>query len=87
MKTQYVLPILFTLATALTSTQVTASGLSYDPYENYYRDYYGIDFDGITKAAIDKAKKELAKKSAERKTKKIKNDSVDMADPTNFYKW
>lgn len=44
MKTQTILPILLSLGTALVSSQAIADGLTYDPYENYYHDYYGIDF-------------------------------------------
>ncbi len=43
MKTRYLLPILLTATTLLTANAAFASGQSYDPYENYYNQFYGMD--------------------------------------------
>lgn len=43
MKTKIILPALFALGAAFTSTQAIATGMTYDPYANYYGTYYGID--------------------------------------------
>jgi hypothetical protein len=43
MKTRYLLPTLLTATVLLTATTAFASGQSYDPYENYYNQFYGMD--------------------------------------------
>ena len=43
MKTRYLLPALLALGAVATSSQAIADGLTYDPYANYYGQYYGID--------------------------------------------
>lgn len=43
MKIKIMLPVLFALGAAFTSTQAIATGMTYDPYANYYNSYYGID--------------------------------------------
>jgi hypothetical protein len=43
MKTRYILPALLTATTLLTTATAFASGQTYDPYENYYKQYYGMD--------------------------------------------
>lgn len=42
MKTQYILPALLALVVTSTTTQAFAAGLTYDPYESYYHEFYGI---------------------------------------------
>ena len=42
MKTRYLLPTLFTATALLTASTAFASGQNYDPYENYYNQFYGM---------------------------------------------
>lgn len=42
MKIQYILPALLALGFVTTSIPAVADGLTYDPYGDYYSQYYGI---------------------------------------------
>ncbi len=86
MKT-YILSALLVLGVTVTSTQAIATGLTYDPYENYYSQFYGID-QQQTIAPKD------AVKTSEDDPKDVSNrisqdaDLMDsMADPSNYYSW
>lgn len=86
MNTQYILPTIVLFATV--TTQAMATGLSYDPYENYYRDYYGIDADKITKEAIARIEVVSPDLTAQLNNgKTIDEDFSEFADPSNFFNW
>ena len=82
MKTQNILPILLALGIAATATLASAEGLTYDPYENYYSKYYGIEAELITAQTADT----LPEVSPEAKIV-THLDDADMANPLNYYKW
>lgn len=53
MKKNYALTALITLVVAVSFSQANASGLTYDPSENYYSTYYGIGSqDSVSTTAI-----------------------------------
>ena len=81
MKTQYVLPVIFALGTVVASTQAMATGLTYDPYADYYSAYYGIGAE--TTAPIVSLDKGI---DAQTTTPIVSLDD-DMADPRNYYNW
>ena len=87
MKAQYVLPALFVLAATVATSQAMATGLTYDPYENYYHDYYGIDAEEIARQAIAKSEEQSKQLDATEKAKKVEEDTTEYADPRNFYTW
>ena len=52
MKNKLALTALITLVAAVSFSQVSASGLTYDPSENYYRTYYGIGEENATNIVV-----------------------------------
>jgi len=81
MKAQYVLPVILALGTVVVSTQAMATGMTYDPYADYYNTYYDI---GAQKTAPTVSLEKGV--DAQTTTPTISLDD-DMADPRNYYKW
>ena len=95
MKTHYILSTLLALGVLTTSSQLMADGLTYDPYENYYSEYYGINAaDGLADVSTDTAdfyeKYYNTSYDADGLATKKQSDVdlyEELADPTNYYKW
>jgi hypothetical protein len=76
------------------SAQTLASGLTYDPYEIYYGNYYGVGVDAAT--ARTSPQEEMTSNRPYNKTlikTHVKVEVItstvdaDMANPMNFYNW
>jgi len=56
---KYLLTTILALSATVLTTQVSATGMTYDPYQNYYSKYYGIGVEEAT-TPVKAATKERA---------------------------
>ncbi len=103
MKKHIILPALFLMGATIASTYVVADGLTYDPYENYYSEFYGIGEISTTQLEPQvEINSDFYDPYAEYyntyygidglvenviTTIEPESNDADMADPRNFYKW
>ncbi len=86
MKTRYLLPTLFTATALLTATTAFASGQSYDPYENYYNQFYGMGSSASQPESQRRAnRRELMKQSVVPLKKKAATSNGPYADYYGLY--
>lgn len=90
MKTHSILPVLLAAGTAVASVQTLAAGMTYDPYDDYYSEYYGAGSE--FKATQVQAEAPLFSENDDTHQNKhvavvTSTDQDDMADPGNYYNW
>jgi len=88
MKKHYILSTLVASVAALSLSQAIASGMTYDPYENYYNNFYGTaSYSSASESSNSLvADKQVQKNKVVSKAAPTQSE-LYMADPLNFYNW
>lgn len=91
MSKQYISTALIALAAALSFSQSAATGLTYDPCENYYDNFYGMnDSVSVTTSSVHDNVDVLAPYDGyytRYHSTDIDDATLAMEDPQNYYQW
>ena len=76
---------ILSLAISLFASQAMANGQTYDPYENYYSEYYGIN--AASYATSSEAGVQKLQRGTTTTELKSSNHAFDVSNPANYFNW